>query len=93
MSNNYSEVTVTIEKKLKVPNNWGMFTELGNQLVGQRMCGLVQECNGEVTNDAYEKAAHELYSDPRTSESMDTVVREAIWAFLDDNNVNKLDER
>ena len=85
------EVTVTINKKLKMPSDWAMFTDEGNRILGQRMCGLVEECNGEVTAaDVYRVLddKNDLYKDP-TKEAGDTAVREVIFWWLRKNNVYK----
>jgi hypothetical protein len=85
------EVKVNIEKTLKVPDEWAMFTDEGNRIVGQRMCGLVEECNGEVTAaDVYRVLddKNDLYKEP-TTEAGDTDVREVIFWFLRENNVYK----
>jgi hypothetical protein len=84
--NNHS-VTVSIQKELVLPRHWAMFTDEGNQIVQQRMCGLVQECNGEVTGEDVYRAIEEIWNHPKAREAGDTEVREIIFAWLRQNNV------
>ena len=87
------EVEVVIHKKLKVPENWSMFTDEGNRILGQAMCDLVEEFNGEVTAaDVYRLLDYHLNKQDITRESGDTAVREIIFKFLRDNNVYKEEE-
>lgn len=87
------EVEVVIHKKLKVPEDWAMFTDEGNRAIRQRMCGLVEELNGEVsTADVYRVLDYELNKQEVTREAGDSAVREIIFKFLRDNNVYKEEE-
>jgi hypothetical protein len=84
------EVTVNINKKLKVPSDWAMFTDEGNRWISQRMCGLVEDCNGEVTaDDVYNVIYKEVKDNDPHSECGDTAVREVIFWFLRKNGVYK----
>lgn len=82
-------VKVTIEKELVMPSSWAMFTDEGNEKLGQHMCGLVQDCNGEVTAEDVYKRLEDIWNEPHLDECSDTAVREVIFWFLRENNVYK----
>lgn len=81
------EVMVQIEKTLEVPDSFAMFSDEGNNYIGQRICGLVEECDGSVTYPDVYKMLDEIYDNTEYKECYDTEVRECIFGFLEDNNV------
>lgn len=75
-----------VDKELRIPEDWGMFTKQGNKSLEKKAELLVKKIEEnkdyEESIFSFLRSFRRMHTSKNMSEASDTEVREQVWSFL-----------